>query len=98
MFKLAHISDIHLSPLPAVRLHELISKRITGYLNWKLNRRGVMQDGILDGLIADIKQRNPDHIAVTGDLVNLALSKEFETSLAWLESLGPPADVSGYPR
>ena len=38
MITLAHISDIHLAPLPPVRWRELLNKRITGYLNWRLTR------------------------------------------------------------
>ncbi len=97
MFKLAHLSDVHLSPLPPVRFSELISKRITGYLNWKLNRGGAMQDNVLDGLVAHIKHQNPDHIAVTGDLVNLALEEEFEKTSCWLSQLGPGESVSVIP-
>ena len=52
MFRLAHISDIHLSPLPALSLRELVSKRITGYINWRSNRKGSMTEGTLDTLVA----------------------------------------------
>lgn len=97
MFKLAHISDIHLSPLPQVRLAELASKRITGYINWKRHRKGAMHDWVLDGLIADLKSQHPDHIAVTGDLVNLALDLEIDNARTWLSKLGPAQDVSVIP-
>ncbi|MEP7454479.1 metallophosphoesterase [Phyllobacterium sp. SB3] len=97
MFRLAHISDIHLSPLPALTLRELVSKRITGYINWRSNRKGMMTGGTLDVLTADLKAQHPDHIAVTGDLVNLALDEELETAQRWLKTLGPPEDVSVVP-
>lgn len=97
MFRLAHISDIHLSPLPALTLRELISKRITGYINWRSNRKDSMTGGTLDTLVADMKTQAPDHIAVTGDLVNLALDEELETAQRWLKTLGDPADVSVVP-
>jgi 3',5'-cyclic AMP phosphodiesterase CpdA len=97
MFRLAHISDIHLSPLPALTLRELISKRITGYINWRSNRKGVMTGDTLDVLTEDLKSQNPDHIAVTGDLVNLALDEELETAQRWLKTLGRPEDVSVVP-
>ena len=38
-FKLAHLSDPHLPPLPKARLSELAGKRVLGYLNWTRNRR-----------------------------------------------------------
>ena len=97
MFRLAHISDIHLSPLPALTLRELVSKRITGYINWRSNRKGTMTGGTLDVLVADLKAQGPDHIAVTGDLVNLALDEELETAQRWLKTLGRPEDVSVVP-
>src|SRR5213076_1164614 len=39
----------------------------------------------------------PDHIAITGDLLNLALEAEFAPSLAWLESVGTPDRVTVIP-
>jgi 3',5'-cyclic AMP phosphodiesterase CpdA len=97
MFRLAHISDIHLSPLPQVRLRELASKRITGYINWKRHRKGAMHDWVLESLIKDLKSKKPDHIAVTGDLVNLALNLEIDNGYEWLKQLGDQQDVSFVP-
>lgn len=97
MFRLAHISDVHLSPLPQVRLRELASKRITGYINWKRHRKDAMHDWVLEGLIKDLKSREPDHIAVTGDLVNLALNLEIDNAYTWLKTLGAEQDVSFVP-
>ena len=97
MFRLAHMSDIHLGPLPKVRTRELVSKRITGYINWQRNRGKSMGGEVLAGLVDHIHSQRPDHIAVTGDLVNLALDAEVEAALRWLESIGPPADVSVVP-
>lgn len=95
--KLAHISDIHLSPLPAVRSVELISKRITGYINWKRNRAVHMQGDTLPRLVAAMLAEQPDHIAVTGDLTNLALDAEIANAAAWLQTLGSPDTVSAVP-
>jgi 3',5'-cyclic AMP phosphodiesterase CpdA len=97
MFRLAHLSDVHLGPLPDVYYRELASKRITGYVNWQRNRRRHMRDSILDAIVADLKSSRPDHIAVTGDLVNLALDREIEMARLWLELLGTPHDVSIIP-
>jgi 3',5'-cyclic AMP phosphodiesterase CpdA len=97
MFSLAHISDIHLSPLPSVRIRELISKRITGYANWHANRAKTHGNDTLNTLIADIKAHGPDHTAITGDLVNLALGAEFAATKRWLEEFGPSEQVSVVP-
>ncbi len=93
MISLAHISDVHLAPLTAVRLDELFSKRITGYVNWKLNRAKYMHSNTLQGLVDHLKAAAPDFIAVTGDLVNLAADTEIERAGRWLEELGDPAKV-----
>ncbi|MDD9910892.1 MAG: metallophosphoesterase [Ahrensia sp.] len=97
LFRLAHLSDIHLGPLPAIKRRELLSKRITGYANWRLNRKGAMHDGFLDALVAHMLAAKPDHIAVTGDLVNLALREEMRLARAWLETLGDADSVSAVP-
>lgn len=97
MFRLAHLSDIHLSPLPSPRKRDLVSKRITGYLNWRLNRKHTHGGSVLGALTAHLKAANPDHVAVSGDLVNLALGPEFATTRHWLESIGAPFDVSVVP-
>ena len=56
MYSFAHLSDPHLGPLPDVRLRELMSKRVLGYLNWRLNRgRGAMRPTVLDDLVADMR-------------------------------------------
>src|ERR1700760_319791 len=97
MFKLAHISDVHLGPLPRLSIRELASKRITGYVNWHRNRRKHLFGGTLDLLLQDIGQKQADHLAVTGDLVNLASSIEIRTAAEWLESIGDPAFTSVVP-
>jgi 3',5'-cyclic AMP phosphodiesterase CpdA len=96
-FTLAHLSDPHLPPLPRPRAIELASKRALGYLNWTRNRHKYHRREVLDALVSDLKTQAPDHIAVTGDLVNLALEAEFVPSRAWLESVGPPEHVTAIP-
>ncbi len=97
MFRLAHISDVHLGPLPDVSYRDLASKRAIGYVNWHRNRRRFMHDGVVDLIAADIATNAPDHLAITGDLVNLALDGEIATARSWLTALGPPLDVSVVP-
>ncbi|MGI9351813.1 MAG: metallophosphoesterase family protein [Rhizobiaceae bacterium] len=94
MFKIAHISDIHLSPLPQPTLRQLASKRITGYVNWKRNRKHALDGNYLENLLADMAGNKPDHIVVSGDLINLALPQEFENAARFLESLAEPEKVS----
>ena len=97
VFVLAHLSDPHLAPLPRPRIAELASKRLSGYLNWLRKRRAIHRSDVLAAIVRDLAQARADHIAVTGDLVNIALPAEFENARRWLEALGPPADVSLIP-
>src|SRR6204780_4112330 len=96
-FTLAHLSDPHLPPLPSPRLSELMGKRALGYLNWTRNRHQYHRRDVLDVLMSDLQAQVPDHIAITGDLVNLALEAEFAPARAWLESVGTSDRVTVVP-
>jgi 3',5'-cyclic AMP phosphodiesterase CpdA len=96
-FTLAHLSDPHLPPFPRPRLAELANKRALGYINWTRRRHKYHRREVLDALVADIHGQAPDHIAVTGDLVNLALEAEFGPARAWLDDVGPPDRVTTIP-
>ena len=96
-FTLAHLSDPHLAPLPEPSWLDLIGKRITGYINWQRKRRFIHSSDVLGKIVADVKALAPDHIAVTGDIANIALPAEFVHGRDWLESIGPSHDVSFVP-
>ena len=57
MITLAHISDIHLAPLPPVRPTELIGKRITGFLNWKFKRQKLLEGDGLTRLVRHLREQ-----------------------------------------
>jgi 3',5'-cyclic AMP phosphodiesterase CpdA len=97
LFRLAHISDLHLCRLPAVTWSQLANKRVLSYLSWQLRRRRSHVQTLLDALVRDLHDVGPDHIAITGDLVNLALPAEFAEAGAWLRRLGPPDWISLVP-
>ena len=97
MFALAHLSDPHLAPLPEPRWSELIGKRVTGYINWQRNRRYIHDTAALAAIVADVKAQAPDHIAVTGDIANIALTAEFSRGRDWLENLSSAHDVTFVP-
>jgi 3',5'-cyclic AMP phosphodiesterase CpdA len=96
-FTLAHLSDPHLPPLPAARFADLAGKRAFGYLHWTRKRHKFHRRDVLDTLVSDMQALAPDHIAVTGDVVNLALEAEFAPSRTWLESVGTPDRVTVVP-
>ncbi|MGA7387542.1 MAG: metallophosphoesterase [Pseudolabrys sp.] len=97
MFALAHLSDPHLAPLPEPRWSELIGKRVTGYINWQRNRCYIHDTAALAAIVADVKAQAPNHIAVTGDIANIALTAEFSRGRDWLENLSPAHDVTFVP-
>jgi 3',5'-cyclic AMP phosphodiesterase CpdA len=96
-FLLAHLSDAHIGPLPRPRRRELMGKRLTGYLNWTRGRAHVHDMDLLAALVADMKAQKPDHIAMTGDILNIGLKAEYPLAKQWLETLGEPRDVSFVP-
>lgn len=97
MITLAHISDIHLSPLPEIGVRDLVGKRLTGFLNWKLKRHGELNSETLGRLVAHMQEQNADFTAVTGDLTNLALRSEVARAGRWLEALGKSDRVAVCP-
>jgi 3',5'-cyclic AMP phosphodiesterase CpdA len=96
MFTLAHLSDPHL-PMPRARVGQLLNKRATGYANWWRHRVHLHVPEALAGIVADIKAENPDHIALTGDLVNVALPQEYARAAQWLADFGPPDRITVIP-
>ncbi|WP_238183875.1 metallophosphoesterase family protein [Methylobacterium trifolii] len=97
MFRLAHLTDPHVGPLPRPRLRQLLGKRATGYANWRRGRSRSHDMAVLSALVADLKAQGIDHVACTGDLCNIGLPSEWETARVFLEALGPPQAVSFVP-
>ncbi len=94
MFRLAHLSDAHIGPLPRPKWRELVGKRATGYINWRRGRHRVHDMDALTALVADLRAHSPDHVAMTGDICNIGLPAEFPLAAQWLSTLGAPSDVS----
>ncbi len=53
--------------------------------------------GMLERITADMLAHEPDHVALTGDLVNIGLESEFVTAQRYVERIGGPAFVSVIP-
>ncbi len=96
-FTLAHLSDVHLAPVIGFNMAHWRVKRLLGYINWHRKRKGVHLRPVVDQLMADLATQRADHIAVTGDLVNLGLPGEHAAALEWLASIGPPDRVTVVP-
>ena len=96
-FLLAHLSDAHIGPIPRPNLAELIGKRVTGYANW-LHKRAAQHDmSLLGQLVDDLLAQKPDHVVMTGDIVNIGLHGEIALARQWLSRLGGPEAVSFSP-
>lgn len=84
--RLAHLTDLHL-PIPhPPRPHELMSKRLLGYLSWRRNRQFRHTQGALEALAEDYRRQAVDFAAISGDLVNISLESEFSAASQWLEA------------
>jgi 3',5'-cyclic AMP phosphodiesterase CpdA len=97
VFRVAHLSDPHLSSLIDVKIRDLLNKRALGYLSWRLRRRREHVPEVLAALRHDLSELTPDHIVITGDLIQIGLPSEFQQARQWLETLGHPADVTVVP-
>ncbi len=98
MFSLAHLSDPHLPLLPgAAPLLGLTGKQVLSRLAWQRRRRRITDEAVLDALALDLGAAAPDHIVVTGDLVNLGTLREMSAASGWLARLGPVAKISVVP-
>ncbi len=97
--RIAHFSDLHLLSLEGVPAWRFLNKRITGYANIRLKRGSVHRSGYVRAVAREIARQKPDHVAISGDLTNLALEPEFELAREVIEKdLGlSPRDVSIVP-
>src|SRR4029077_1180880 len=96
-FTIAHITDPHLSRAPMPGFADLRLKRVMGFINWKRGRERLNDMALLKRLVEDLRAQRPDHVAVTGDLVNIGMAAEFQRAALWMETLGEASDVSFVP-
>lgn len=96
-FKFAHISDLHLPPLPAVTPREIVNKRLLGFLSWHRKRRYRHRPAAVAALERLLGGQAVDHICITGDVTNLGLAREFAAADRWLDSLGTPDTITFVP-
>jgi len=97
IFTFAHLSDLHATPVVPRGLSALASKRLLGWLSWRVRRSGIHRPEVLEALLDDLRQSCPDQIVITGDLTNISLHDEFPLALDWLRRIGPPEQVSAVP-
>lgn len=92
---LAHISDLHVHA-PFGPWRGLLNKRLIGATTLTLLRAHPMS--IMEAVVEDLRRAPPDHLAVTGDLTNLALDSELARVAGYLGDVGlPPERVTVIP-
>ena len=96
MFRLAHISDLHVLSPEGVHWREMLfNKRVTGWANTRLRRGRVFRRRYLEAVL-DAASR-ADHVVITGDVTNLALDGEYREALRLLERRAGAAEVTIVP-
>ena len=100
MFRLAHVTDPHFrgsSPFAGAALGDFVGKRNTkrfvGALNLVVNRTRKHKMELLEALREDLRAQAVDHVALTGDLSNIAIEAEWQSALRWLEAYGAAGDA-----
>ena len=95
---IAHLSDVHLGPLPkSAAWRDFALKRLVGTLSWKLRRHKFHDPAIALAIVEDIKAMAPDHVAFTGDLLNISAHAEFTRAAVWMKNFGEPSWISFVP-
>jgi 3',5'-cyclic AMP phosphodiesterase CpdA len=97
--RLAHFSDLHLLSFEGMGFHRFLNKRITGFMMLRFHRKSVHKPSAVRAVADEVKRARIDHVAITGDLTNLALESEFDLVVRFLEKdLGlTPDQVSVVP-
>jgi 3',5'-cyclic AMP phosphodiesterase CpdA len=91
--RLAHFSDVHITARPlGWRGGDWLSKRLTGWMNFRLLGRGYRfrrAEEVVTALLADLERRRPDHLVFSGDATALGFESEFARAAALLPLTGP---------
>lgn len=97
MFRIAHVSDLHVLSRTAAEWRRIIfNKRITGYANLILHRGRVHRRDYLLAVLS-AAAAHADHLVVTGDITNLALEHEYDAARARLDDAARRVEVTVVP-
>ena len=96
--KLGHISDLHVLEIRDVRPWDFVNKRLVGGTNLLVKRGRTHRTEVIDQALDRLVENGVDHIAITGDLTNLALPSEFAAARRVVDRIaGAPHAVSVVP-
>ena len=97
MFRIAHVSDLHVLSRTAAEWRRIMfNKRVTGYANLILHRGRVHRREYLLAVLSAAAAR-ADHLVVTGDITNLSLEHEYEEACALLAEAARQTEVTVVP-
>ncbi|MCC5887761.1 MAG: metallophosphoesterase [Gammaproteobacteria bacterium] len=96
-YTIAHLSDVHIPPLPALSPGDWFSKRVLGLFSWHRKWKAEHRPHILDALQRSLDELAPDHICITGDLTFTTHPGEVAQARRWLQSLGSAESISLVP-
>lgn len=91
---IAHVSDLHLAPVPFPFGEGL--KPALGWINWR-RKPGAHDPALGLRVAAAVRAASPDHVALTGDLIELGLASEYGAAADTLAVFGPPCRLSWAP-
>jgi 3',5'-cyclic AMP phosphodiesterase CpdA len=91
-FRLAQVTDPHFQGFRLASPRQLLGKRAVGALNLLVRRRRKHRMELVSALLEDLRGQEFDHLALTGDLCNVALESEWAAALRWIEATGLPAE------
>lgn len=91
---IAHVSDLHLAPVPFPWGEGL--KPALGWINWA--RKPGAHDPVTAARVAEaVRAASTEHVAITGDLIELGLASEYGAAAEALTAFGPPCRLSWAP-
>jgi 3',5'-cyclic AMP phosphodiesterase CpdA len=92
MYKIGHISDIHILELDNPKPWEFLNKRFLGGINVLMNRSDDHSIEVVREALSHLDGEDIDHVAISGDVTNLAFDSEFR---AVADIIGELRDATG---
>ncbi|MFT4704450.1 MAG: 3',5'-cyclic AMP phosphodiesterase CpdA [Bradymonadia bacterium] len=77
MTTIVQLTDVHVAEFSGLRKRDFLTKRLSGYVNYRRSRASEYGDEVLADMVAETVKQRPDHAVVTGDLSNLGLVSEW---------------------
>jgi 3',5'-cyclic AMP phosphodiesterase CpdA len=85
--RLVHFSDIHVTARSSWRPHDVLSKRLSSWVNLRFLGRGrdfARADEVLAALLAELLEERPDRLLFSGDATALGFEEEIARAAALL--------------